>query len=374
MLAVGDVAASLRRHFAEYLCEYLGTAIMMTIGVGAVALFWGRASPMPDMIPSPRLRLFCTGLLFAGGGTLVVYSRLGQRSGAHLNPAVTLAFWRLGKIEGRDAIAYTVAQFLGAVTGVLLVVVAASETVRSIQMGATMPGEGVSPFGAFGAETVMTFALVLLILVCVNAPRLAPRTGLFAGALVVFLVATAAPISGTSLNPARSAAPALVAAAFEHQWIYLVAPPLGALLAVIVFRRVWQEQRPLCGKLYHTERYPCIFQDCGYQLIRAGETLIREEDAADKAYVIDRGEFEVRKGTGSGEIVLAKLGPHDWVGEMALLLGEPRSATVVALTDGQVRAITRENFTHVIAEHPETSLKVMRQLARRLAEIDDRLV
>src|SRR5688572_12074505 len=69
--AVGDVAPSLRRHFAEYVCEYLGTAIMMTIGIGAVALFWGRASPMPEIIPSTRLRLFCTGLLFAGGGTLV---------------------------------------------------------------------------------------------------------------------------------------------------------------------------------------------------------------------------------------------------------------------------------------------------------------
>ena len=363
-----------RRHFPEYFCEFIGTAIMMTIGIGAVALMWGQGSPMPEMIPSTRLRLFVTGFLFAGGATLVVYSRLGQRSGAHVNPAVTLAFWRLGKIESRDAVAYVVAQFLGAIVGVLPVAWVASEAARSIKMGATFPGEGIRPIVAFGAEMAMTFALVLLIFVCVNRPRIAPRTGLYAGSLVMLLVGLEAPISGTSLNPARSLGPAFLGATFEHQWIYLLAPPLGALLAVEVFRRIVTGRQPLCGKLYHTERYPCIFNDCGYQLVRAGETLMREEEAADRAYVIDRGEFEVRKGTSGGGKVLARLGPNDWVGEMALLLDEPRSATVVAVTDGQVRPITRENFTHVIAEHPETSLKVMRQLARRLAESDDKIV
>ena len=363
-----------RRHFPEYFCEFLGTAIMMTIGIGAVALMWGEGSPMPEMIPWTRLRLFMTGFLFAGGATLVVYSRLGQRSGAHVNPAVTLAFWRLGKIEGRDAVAYVVAQFLGGVVGVLPVVWVASAAARSIQMGTTSPGEGIPPIVAFGAEMAMTFALVLLIFVCVNRPKIAPRTGIYAGTLVMLLVGLEAPVSGTSLNPARSLGPALLAATVQDQWIYLLAPPLGALLAVAAFRRFVTEGQPLCGKLYHTERYPCIFSDCGYQLVRAGETLMREEDAADRAYVIDRGEFEVRKGAGRTETVLARLGPNDWVGEMALLLDQPRSATVVAVTDGQVRPITRDNFAHVIAEHPETSLKVMRQLARRLAESDDKIV
>jgi len=372
--SAGEPEALVRRHFPEYFCEFLGTAIMMTIGIGAVTLMWGQGSPMPEMLPWTRLRLFITGFLFAGGATLVVYSRLGQRSGAHVNPAVTLAFWRLGKIEGRDAVAYVIAQFLGAVAGVLPVAWLASDGARSVQMGATMPGEGIRPIVAFGAETAMTFALVLLIFTCVNRPRIAPWTGIYAGSLVLLLVGTEAPVSGTSLNPARSLGPALLAATFEHQWIYLLAPPLGALLAVAAFRRLVTERQPLCGKLYHTERYPCIFNDCGYQLVRAGETLMREEEGADRAYVIDRGEFEVRKGTGGGGTVLARLGPNDWVGEMALLLDRPRSATVVAVTDGQVRPITRENFTHVIAEHPETSIKVMRQLARRLAESDDKIV
>src|ERR1051326_5232824 len=100
----------------------------------------------------------------------------------------------------------------------------------------------------------------------------------------MLLVGLEAPVSGTSLNPARSLGPAMLAATVQDQWIYLLAPPLGALLAVAAFRRFVNEGQPLCGKLYHTERYPCIFSDCGYQLVRAGETLMREEDAADRAY------------------------------------------------------------------------------------------
>ena len=92
-----------------YACEFAGTAIMLFVGASAVALMWGAGSPVPVVEP-PLLRRFLTGLLFAGGATAVVYSPLGQRSGAHINPAVTLAFSMLGKVAARDVVPYIVAQ------------------------------------------------------------------------------------------------------------------------------------------------------------------------------------------------------------------------------------------------------------------------
>lgn len=366
----------MRHHFPEYFCEFLGTAVMMFIGIGAVALMWAAGSPMAEMSMPVRLRLLLTGTLFAGGIVMVVYSRLGQRSGAHINPAVTLAFWSMGKIAAPDAIWYVVAQVLGAIAGVYAIAATGGNFARSVQLGLTTPGPGIHPLAACGAELLSTFLLVLLILEFVNRPKLAPRTGFAAGLLIALLVMLEGPISGTSLNPARSFAPALAMWNFQHHWLYWVGPPLGALAAVGTFRvLLWKRQPHLCAKLYHTERYSCIFNDCGYHLVRAGETLLHEGEPAERAFYIERGEVEVRKRNEQGrEVTLARLGPGNWVGEMGLLLNQTRSASLVAVTDAQLRPVTRENFAHVIGEHPEAALEVMRQLAERLSDADRRMV
>jgi aquaporin Z len=357
---------------------------MMLIGIGAVALIWHPGSPFEAWIPWPSLRRLLTGTIFASGATLVVYSRLGQRSGAHINPAVTLAFWTLGKISSRDALAYVGAQILGALAGVAAVALLLGEKAMGVHLGMTTPAEGLHWIWAFTAEALITFLLVFLILQCVGRPRLAPYTGYFAGSLVALLVCAEAQYTGTSLNPARSLAPAILMGyssdlamwfpmAPMHQWLYLVAPPLGALVAVGLSRRL-ERTRPACAKLYHTENYPCIFADCGYHLVRAGETVLREGEESQRAFVVERGELEVRRRDTAGkDVVLGRLGPRDWVGEMGLLLQQPRSATVVAITDAQLRPITRENFARVIAEDPEVSLRVLRQLAERLYEADRRI-
>ena len=364
----------MREHLPEYACELVGTAFMMAFGIGAVTLLWGAGSPVPP-IPIERLRLLVTGTLFAGGATMVVYSPLGQRRGAHINPAVTLAFWRLGKIPTRDALAYVVAQTLGAIAGVAMVAALGGEIARSVQLGATLPGPGIHPLAAFAAEVAITFLLVFLIVVLVNKPKLAARTGLIAGSLVACLVAIEAPISGTSLNPARSAAPALLFPVYDHQWIYLLAPPLGAALAISAFRGRWGSRRStVCAKLYHTEKYPCIFPDCGYRRVRAGEVVMRQDEPGDVAYVVDRGTFEVRRRAADGrDVVLAQLGRGAWIGEMSLLLREPRSATVVAVADGQLRRVSDEAFGRVLADHPDQAMILLRQLAERVRETSRRI-
>ena len=175
-------------HLPEYSCDFLGTALMMALGVGAIALMWSEGSPMAALIPSEGLRRLMTGVLFAGGATAVVLSPIGQRSGGHLNPAVTLAFWWQGRITGSDATAYIVAQVLGAILGVAIVAAAAFPAAKSVQLGLTAPGTGFSLPVVFLAELGATFLLLMVILMSLHHQRFAPRTPFFAGTLVALLV------------------------------------------------------------------------------------------------------------------------------------------------------------------------------------------
>jgi aquaporin Z len=366
----------LKDHFPEYLAEFAGTAIMMAIGVGAIAWMWAEGSVMREIIPSEPLRRLATGILFAGGATLVVISRLGQRSGGHLNPAMTLAFWWKGQVGTPDLFGYVAAQVAGALLGVWIVAMVGGAAAESVRWGITLPGAGYGVAEAFLAEAVITFLLVFLVLYCVSNERFAKATPFLAGSLVAFLVLVEAPISGTGLNPARSLAPALISVHFEHLWLYVVAPVLGALAAVLLINRVIDtRQRPGCAKLFHTERYRCIFLQCAYEVFPAGTVVMREGDAASVAYVIEEGELEIRKHAEDGsERVLSRLGPGEWAGELGVLLRLPRSATVVAIRDSRLRLVTEQNFKHVIAEHPAETERLLRQLAHRVHETSAQLV
>lgn len=360
----------MRQQLNAYLSELAGTAIMMAIGVGAIALFWAPGSPLPRLEPE-RLRLLATGLIFAGGATLVVYSPLGRMSGGHLNPAVTCAFWRLGRINSRDAVVYVIAQTIGALVGVEAARLVAGDLAAAVELGMTRPGVGVSPLAACVFEIAITFALMFLILTFLNKPTLAPRTGIAAGSLVALLVVLEAPLTGTSLNPARSFAPALLMQHLDGVWIYLVAPPIGTLLAAAAWRGRWGARQALiCAKLYHGGASPCQFAACPYVTLRAGDVVIRENEPGDTAFVIEAGEVEVRR---QPDLILGRLGPGQWFGEMSVLLGEPRSATIVAITDGRARRLTREAFEQALADDPAHALALMRQLAARLRETDRRL-
>jgi hypothetical protein len=165
-----------------------------------------------------------------------------------------------------------------------------------------------------------------------------------------------------SVNPARSLAPAVLFPVWRDQWLYIVGPCAGALLAAIVYRGQFGEAT-VCAKLYHTEKYPCPF-DCGYRLVRAGDIVMQEGEAGDEAYVLDRGSLRVtREGA-----LLAELGPGSWVGEMSLLLDEPRSATVTAITDAQLRRVTKQSFVRLLSQDPERTQELLRQLARRVKD------
>jgi aquaporin Z len=178
---------------------------------------------------------------------------------------VTFTFWRLGKIESWDAAFYVLAQFAGGALGVLAAAALCGPMLiehSAVNYAVTQPGEpGV--WIAFGAEAAISFMLFLTVLVVSNRRDLNRYTGLFAGALVALYITFEAPLSGMSMNPARTVASALPAASWQNVWLYFVAPPLGMLLAAETYL-LWKGQGSvLCCKLHHENDSRCIFR-CNY--------------------------------------------------------------------------------------------------------------
>lgn len=250
----------LRRHWPEYLAEAVGLGIFMVAASGFATLIEHPDLVVRQAIDDPMARRALMGLAMGSTASALIYSPLGARSGAHLNPATTLAFWRLGKLHGVDAAGYVIAQVAGAFAGVVLAALALSHYIAApeVHYVATVPG----PWGqaaAFGAEFAITFVLLTAVLHVSNHPRLSRVTGLVAGGLVALYITVEAPVSGMSLNPARSLAPAVFAEELASFWIYLVAPPLGMLLAAVAFVHARGTAAVFCAKLHHHTEARCIF-------------------------------------------------------------------------------------------------------------------
>ena len=246
-----------RWHGADWGCELLGTALLLLGGLSAVVLDFGTGSPVARVLPSHSLRLLLTGSLFASCGALVTISPLGRRSGAHLNPAVTLAFWCRGHVRALDLFGYVLSQGAGAVAGAFAVHVLWGRRAASVGDGLTLPGHGLGPLGAASVEAAMTALLVLTIFAFVSSRRTAHWTPLAVAAVIALLVWQGAPYTGTSLNPARSLGPAVVSGRFTDYWVYVAGPLTGALLASGIWALVPFET--LTAKLFHDERYRSVF-------------------------------------------------------------------------------------------------------------------
>jgi aquaporin Z len=247
-------------HWPEYGAEFLGTACLVFFGLSAVVFDFAPDLPMSHWIPSASTRLLINGLLFAGSGSLVALSPLGRLSGAHINPSVSLAFWLGGKMRLCDFAAYVVAQMLGGMAGALALVFAWRGHAASVRNGMTLPGDGWPLWIVFDCEVFLTGLLVFLIFVFVSSHRLLRFTPLMNWLVVATMVWLEAPISGTSLNPARSFGPALMTGVWTAQWLYFVAPPLGGMLGLAAFHLFMPAWRCLVsGKLVHAPNYRSIF-------------------------------------------------------------------------------------------------------------------
>jgi aquaporin Z len=253
----------LRRHWPEYLMEAALLGLFMVSACLATALLEHPASPVVRAVPFPMARMLLIGLAMGGTFVLLARSPWGKRSGAHMNPSATLTFLRLGKVNPVDAGFYVLFQFLGGIAGVQLAALILGKLIRdpSINYIVTMPG-APGPITAWIAEAMISFGMMTLVLNLTASKDLARYTPFFAGALVAVYVTLEAPLSGMSMNPARTLGSAFSAAAWSWIWVYFTAPPLGMLVAAEVFLRMHGEHRVACAKLHHQNHHRCIH--CGF--------------------------------------------------------------------------------------------------------------
>lgn len=288
--ALASAGRALRAHWPEYLIEgaLLG-GFMLSACLATVACALP-ASPVAKALPQPLLQRTLIGLAMGLTATVLIYSPWGRRSGAHMNPAVTIAFAALGKVGGWDAVFYIIAQFVGGATGVLLSWAIVGRLLGDPSVGwvVTVPGpkgEGV----AFIAEMAISFALFLSVLFASNRARLAPYTGIIAGALVAAYIAIEAPLSGMSMNPARTMASAVFAGEYRAMWLYFTAPPLAMLLAARAYTLMNHECGVKCAKLHHSHGVACIFR-CGW----CGHGPLPERTSAPRS--LSNGEGQPKSG------------------------------------------------------------------------------
>jgi len=259
--ALGD---ALRAHWPECLMEAALLGLFMVSAATFGTLLEHPDSPLRAALPLATARRVLMGLVMGTTAAALIYSPWGRRAGAHMNPSVTLTFLRLGKIAPADALFYVLAQFAGGALGVVVARLTIGPRLgdAAVRYVATVPGPGGAAV-AFAAETAISFALMTVVLFASNTPALAPLTGLFAGALVATWITLEAPLSGMSMNPARTLGSALPAGLFSDLWIYFIAPPLGMLAAAQGYR-AWRGARAVrCAKLHHDAKRRCIFA-CGY--------------------------------------------------------------------------------------------------------------
>ncbi|SRR6266404_573599 len=252
---------ALWRHWPEYLMEAFGLGVFMVSACSVGVVLEHPSSPVRQMIQDATLRRVLFGAAMGATAIINIYSPWGKRSGSHLNPATTLTFWRLGKLETWDAVFYSLSQFAGGVAGVLISQIMFGGLIAhpNVNYVATTPG----PSGdvvAFAAEVLITFILISVVLRVSNVERLARYTGLFVGALVMTYISIEAPLSGMSMNPARTLGSAAPAGVWTALWIYFTAPPIGMLLAAEVYLRLKGEHRVFCAKLHHHNTKRCIFR------------------------------------------------------------------------------------------------------------------
>jgi MIP family channel proteins len=213
------------KHSRELLAEFIGTFVLIFAGTGAV---------MVDKISDGAVTHLGISIVFGAVVTALIYS-LGHISGAHFNPAVTLAFWSSGFFRRSLVIPYILAQALGAIAASGLLRISLGVVGN---LGATMPRNG-NWVQSLVLETVLTFILMLVIFGS-GLDRRAPIgfAGIAIGLTVALEAACMGPITGASMNPARSLGPALVGWNWQHHWLYWVAPILGAQIAAVVYRHL----------------------------------------------------------------------------------------------------------------------------------------
>lgn len=205
----------------RYIAEFIGTFILIFVGIGSI------------VVDQHSGGIGLIGVAICWGVTVMalIYT-FGSISGAHLNPAVTVTFWMVKLLKGKDVLPYLICQAAGAFAATLALKYLFP---AEVFLGETKPTG--YPMRSFFLEIIISFILMIVILFTSQGSKeTGVLAGLAIGGTVLLLVVFAGPISGTSLNPTRSLAPAIVTGNAENLWIYLTAPFIGMFSAGIVWR------------------------------------------------------------------------------------------------------------------------------------------
>jgi aquaporin Z len=236
--------------------EFVGTALLISVGLSIVILDFSPDSPVVALVPSAGLRRFLTGFLFGTTGGLIALSPVGKISGAHINPVVTAAFWLRKKIGAVHALGCILAQLTGAIVGAVPLLLW-RRTGEAAHFGATLPGARYTSWEAALGEAATTFVLILLLFLFLGHKPIRKFTPLLFPFLYAAMVYLEAPLSGTSTNPARSLGPEVISWEFRAWWIYWVGPALGLLLGLGIHKHTLLKRLEIeVAKLYHFEHDP----------------------------------------------------------------------------------------------------------------------
>jgi aquaporin Z len=242
---------ALSLHWPEFLIEAFALGLFMVSASVVTTLLQSPGALFNHAIASAALRLSLIGFSMGGTAVALIYSPWGRRSGAHMNPAVTLAFLSLGRIAPVNATFYIVAQFIGGYAGVLLsrLMLGTRFIAAPVDYIVTVPGPAGAAV-AFIAEFAISLIMMFTILMVSNSPRCSRYTGVAAGVLISAYVFFESPLSGFSMNPARTFASALPAHDGRGLWIYFTAPVIAMWLAGRAFHLL----TPWSQRLHHSPK------------------------------------------------------------------------------------------------------------------------
>ncbi len=253
---------SLRENWKVYSMEAICLGLFMMS-----ASFFGTILEYPESVvrqslPNDFVRRVLMGLAMGLTAAGITYSPMGKLSGAHMNPALTFTFYILNKIKRIDAIFYSLFQCIGGIVAMMLMrlLLGVSLADSHVNYVITAPGS-FGTMTAFFTEVFIAFGMMTMVLVTSNNPNLSKFTGGIAGLMVTCYVIFSGPISGFSMNPARTIASAIAAMQYPSFWIYLTAPFIGMLSAAALYK--YFRGVVNCAKLHHSKFYTCIFY-CGY--------------------------------------------------------------------------------------------------------------
>ena len=222
----------------KYIAEFIGTLVLVVIGCGSAVAANTLLGNLGIEIPLAYSTLL---IAFAFGISIIAMATsIGNISGCHINPAVSIAMLVAGKMTGKDFVGYIIAQFLGAIAGSALLMAF---------FGGTQNGLGQNGFGdasalgvgmgvAFLVEVVLTYIFVTAILGVTSKAENSPIAGIVIGMTLVGVHILGIPFTGTSVNPARSFGPALFVGgdALSQVWVFIVAPLVGGVLAALIYK------------------------------------------------------------------------------------------------------------------------------------------